>query len=70
MSNTATLDAPVAEASTPEPEAPKVGMKAVFQFFGKKDGQTLAGFSQEWKELSLEERAAISAGIADGSLTY
>ena len=40
------------------------------KFFGKKDGQKLADFAAEIRELTDTDKAELVAGINDGSFTY
>lgn len=45
-------------------------VKTLMKFFGKKEGQDLAGFGQELKQLSDEEKIQLSKGIEDETLNY
>jgi hypothetical protein len=45
-------------------------IKDVADFFGKLPGQTLKGFSDEWKALSDEDKSQIKEGIGNGTLNY
>lgn len=45
-------------------------IKAVADFFGRKPGQTLKDWSEEWKQLSETDKEQIKNGIGDGTLTY
>jgi len=45
-------------------------MKVVMDFFGKKEGSSLKGFTDEWKALTDNDKAQIKAGLEDGTLTY
>lgn len=46
------------------------GAAQLQKFFGKKDGQTLADFAAELKQLTQLDKQQIGQGIADGKLTY
>lgn len=45
-------------------------VKTLMKFFGKKEGQDLASFGQELKELSDAEKIQLCNGIEDGTLNY
>jgi hypothetical protein len=45
-------------------------IKAVADFFGRKPGQTLKDWSEEWKLLSETDKEQIKEGIGNGTLTY
>lgn len=45
-------------------------MKDVMDFFGRKAGQNLKGFTDEWKALTDTDKAQIRKGLGDGSRTY
>lgn len=45
-------------------------IKEVMEFFGRKEGQGLKEFTQEWMAMSDEDKAQIKAGIGDGTLNY
>lgn len=45
-------------------------IKQVADYFGRKPGQTLKDWGEEWKQLSDEEKTQLREGIGDGSLTY
>lgn len=44
--------------------------KAIAGFFGRRPGDTLADFMEEYKALTLEDKKQLGDGIRDGSLTY
>lgn len=45
-------------------------VKTLKDYFGLRDGDKLADFANELKELSDEEKQQLSEGIESGSLTY
>jgi len=45
-------------------------IKAVADYFGRKTGQTLKDWTEEWKALSDEAKEQIKEGIGNGTLTY
>ena len=45
-------------------------VKVLKDFFGLRDGDKLADFAKELKELSDEEKIQLSNGIEDGTLDY
>ena len=53
-----------------EQSTPRVGVAALKKFFGLKDGQTLAEFAVESKQLTDDDFAQLRDGITNGSLTY
>lgn len=44
-------------------------LKQVTDYF-RKEGQTLKGFTEEWKALSEEDKEQLKEGIGNGTLTY
>jgi hypothetical protein len=44
-------------------------LKAVTEFF-RREGETLKGFTEEWKQLTDEDKEQIKEGIGNGTLTY
>lgn len=48
----------------------QTGIAAAMKYFGKLPGQTLSGFKDEWNAIPEQDRAQISTGLADGTLTY
>lgn len=44
-------------------------LKAVADYF-RKPGETLKGFSDEWKALPDKDKNEIKEGLGNGSLTY
>lgn len=51
-------------------DKPKTYIKTLKEFFGFREGQDLAGFGKELKDLSDEEKAQLGEGIENGSLDY
>lgn len=58
---------------------PKTGIALAMQFFGRKPGQSLSDFRDEWNTLKVPGKTeadqksvqnAIIAGIENGTLTY
>jgi hypothetical protein len=45
-------------------------IKVVMDYFGRKPGQTLKDWTEEWKALSEESREQIKEGIGNGTLSY
>jgi hypothetical protein len=45
-------------------------IKVVMDFFGRKQGQTLKDWTEEWKALPDEAKEQIKEGIGNGTLTY
>lgn len=45
-------------------------LKQVADYFGRLPGQTLKAWTEEWKQLSDEDKEQIKDGIGDGTLTY
>lgn len=45
-------------------------IKAVADFFGRKQGQTLKDWTEEWKQLTEEDKEQIKNGIGDGTFNY
>ena len=50
--------------------AEQTNIKVLRDFFGKKEGGTLAGFAAELKELTDQEKQQLADGIRNESLTY
>ena len=46
------------------------GIGLAMKFFGRRDGQTLAEFRDEWNELSNPAKDQLTVGISNGTLTY
>ena len=46
------------------------GIGLAMKFFGKRDGQTLSEFRDEWNDLSENGKANLTEGLASGTLTY
>ena len=44
-------------------------LKAVTEFF-RQPGESLKGFTEEWKALSDTDKEQLKQGIGDGSYTY
>lgn len=51
-------------------EKPRSTTKTLSDYFGRKEGQNLAGFAEELKALSADEKQQLAEGIINGSLTY
>jgi hypothetical protein len=56
---TSTVASPTADAT----------LKQVTEYF-RQPGETLKGFTEEWKALSEKDKAEIKRGIGNGTLTY
>jgi hypothetical protein len=52
------------------PEEKKTGIAGIYKFFGPRAGQSIKDFSDEYKELTDEDKAQLREGIDNGSLTY
>lgn len=50
--------------------AEPTNVKVLRDYFGKKEGGTLAGFAAELKELTDQEKQQLADGIRNESLTY
>jgi hypothetical protein len=50
--------------------AGKSGISLAMAFFGKKEGQGIKDFKDEWDAISDEGKAQLTAGLSDGTLTY
>ena len=48
----------------------KISIKPLKEFFGLKEGQKLADFAEELKQLTDEDKQQLSKGIEDGTLNY
>lgn len=46
------------------------GVGLAMKYFGKKDGQTLSQFRDEWNSITDENKAQLVSGLSDGSLSY
>ena len=46
------------------------GIGLAMKYFGKRDGQTLSEFRDEWNTLSEAGKAQLTAGLTDETLTY
>ena len=46
------------------------GIGLAMKFFGKRDGQTLSEFRDEWNQLSNPAKDQLTEGLASGTLTY
>ena len=46
------------------------GIGLAMKFFGKKNGQTLSEFRDEWNTLSEQSKAQLTTGLTDETLTY
>jgi hypothetical protein len=46
------------------------GIALAMKYFGKKSGQTLAEFKDEWNELSDGSKSQLAIGLSDDSLSY
>lgn len=44
-------------------------LKTVTEYF-RRSGETLKGFTEEWKALSDTDKEQLKQGIGDGTLTY
>lgn len=42
----------------------------LYKFFGKREGQTLAEFARELRDLTTQDRIDLVSGIESGTLTY
>lgn len=51
-------------------EGKKPGVATAMKYFGKKNGQNLKGFSEEWNALTDQDKDQLVNGIVDGSLDY
>jgi hypothetical protein len=56
---TSTVVSPKAEAT----------LKQVTEYF-RREGETLKGFTEEWKQLTDTDKAQIKQGLGNGSLSY
>lgn len=50
--------------------ASKSGISMAMTFFGKAPGQGIKDFKDEWDKVPEEGKAQLTAGMADGTLTY
>jgi hypothetical protein len=48
----------------------QTGIAIAMRYFGKKDGQGLAQFRDEWQELDEASQAQLADGVRDETLTY
>jgi hypothetical protein len=48
----------------------KSGIALTMAYFGKKEGQRIAEFKAEWDALTADNKAQLTAGLSDGTLTY
>lgn len=48
----------------------KFSVKVLKEYFGLRDGDKLADFAKELKDLSEEEKIQLHDGIEDGSMNY
>ena len=46
------------------------GIWLAVKYFGRRDGQTLSDFRDEWNLLSNPSKDQIATGLTDGTLTY
>lgn len=46
------------------------GVAKAMKYFGKRAGDTLVGFKNEWQALTDEDQRQIRQGLEDGTLTY
>jgi len=56
-------------ADTSAPPKTEATLKRVTEYF-RRDGETLKGFTEEWKQLTEEDKQQIKQGLGDGTLTY
>jgi predicted nuclease of restriction endonuclease-like RecB superfamily len=56
---TSTVVSPRAEAT----------LKQVTEYF-RREGETLKGFTEEWKQMSETDKTQIKQGLGNGTLTY
>lgn len=49
---------------------PKSPIAIAMAYFGRKSGQGIKGFKEEWDALAESDKAQITAGLTDETLTY